>query len=96
MAKETCNSGLPANMAVANDVFAKMTIGKSGFTNKLFVDHMGASHVFPFGGTLSSATDSYGTMVSAVIQDNQDPATVQAKYAPIIAAAFAKLPFNVK
>ena len=94
MAKETCNSGMPANKAVAESDFIKIAYADPSFTNQIFVDHMGATHIFPFGGTLSSACDSYSTMVSAVIEDNQDPAAVQTKYAPLISAAFAKLPFN--
>jgi multiple sugar transport system substrate-binding protein len=94
MAKETCNSGMPANKAVAGADFGKIAYADPSFTNQIFVDHMGATHVFPFGGTLSSACDSYWTMVSAVIEDNQDPAAVQAQYAPLIAEAWAKLPFN--
>lgn len=94
MAKETCNSGMPANKAIAESDFGKITYADPVFTNKIFVDHMGATHVFPFGGTLSSACDSYGTMVSAVIEDNQDPTAVQKQYAPLIAEAFAKLPFS--
>jgi multiple sugar transport system substrate-binding protein len=55
---------------------------------------MGATHLYPFGGTLSPAGDIWGTMVSAITDDNQDPAATQAEYAPRVAEAFAGFSFN--
>ncbi|MFH1513057.1 MAG: hypothetical protein ABIG45_06855, partial [Bacillota bacterium] len=59
-----------------------------------FVDHMGATHLFPFGGTLASAGDIWATMVSAITDDAQDPAATQAEYAPRVAEEFASYDFN--
>jgi multiple sugar transport system substrate-binding protein len=94
MAKATCNSGMTSNKVVADTYFANMTYGNCGFSNKIFVDHMGATHLYPFGGTLSSAGDIWATMVSAIVEDNQDAAATQAKYAPQVAKEFASFSFN--
>lgn len=94
MAKATCNSGMTSNKAVAESYYANMTYGDCGFSNKMFVDHMGATHIFPFGGTLAPAGDIWATMVSAVTDDNQDAAAAQAEYAPQVAEEFANFSFN--
>jgi multiple sugar transport system substrate-binding protein len=94
MAKATCKSGMTSNKNIAGSYYATMTYGTCGFTNKIYVDHMGATHLFPFGGTLASAGDIWGTMVSAITDDNQDPAATQAEYAPKVAAEFASFKFN--
>lgn len=96
MAKATSKSGMPANKSVAENYYANMTYGKCNFSNKIFVDHMADTHIFPFGGTLAPAGDIFATMVSAVVDDGQDAAEVQAKYAPQIAEEFAKFEFNTK
>ena len=82
MAKATCISGMTSSKKVAEEYYATLTYGDQDFSNKIFVDHMGATHLFPFGGTLASAGDIWATMVSAITDDNQDPAATQAEYAP--------------
>lgn len=94
MCKATCASGMTSSKKVAGEYYANLTYGDQGFSNKIFVDHMGATHLFPFGGTLSPAGDIWGTMVSAITDDNQDPAATQAEYAPRVAEAFAGFSFN--
>jgi len=96
MAIATCKSGMPANKRIAETYYANMTYGKCNFSNKIFVDHMQNTYIFPFGGTLAPAGDIYATMVSAIVDDGQDAAEVQAKYAPQIAEEFSKFKFNTK
>ena len=94
MAKATCMSGMTSSKKIADGYYASLTYGDQDFSNKIFVDHMGATHLFPFGGTLASAGDIWATMVSAITDDNQDPAATQAEYAPRVAEEFASYSFN--
>ena len=94
MAKATSKSGMPANKSIAESYYANLTYGECNFSNKIFVDHMGATHIFPFGGTLAPAGDIFATMVSAVVDDGQDADGDQAQYAPQIAEEFANFSFN--
>lgn len=94
MAKATSQSGMPANKSVAENYYANMTYGKCNFSNKIFVDHMDETHIFPFGGTLAPSGDIFETMISAVVDDGQDAALVQAQYAPQVADQFANFSFN--
>lgn len=96
MNKETCASGMTSNKAVAQNYFAEMVYGDCQFNNSVYVEHMGATHINPWGGTLSSAGDYWSTMIEAVTLDSQEPSEVQATYAPQIATEFELFPFNTK
>ena len=94
MAKATCGSGMTSNKAIAESYYENMVYGKCKFSNKLFVDHMGITHINPFGGTLSPAGDIWATMISAVTDDNQNAAAAQAEYAPRVEKEFQNFSFN--
>ncbi len=54
MCKATCACGMTSSKEVANDYYSKQTYGKSKFSNAMYVNHMGNTHLNPWGGTLSS------------------------------------------
>ena len=47
MAKATCASGMTSSKKVADDYYANLTYGDKDFSNKIFVDHMGANPPVP-------------------------------------------------
>ena len=58
------------------------------------VEHLGASHLNPFGGTLASTGDIWSTMVQAVTLDGQSPEDTMAQYAQQCMDEFASYGFN--
>lgn len=96
MCKATCACGMTSSKEVANNYFAKLVIGKSKFSNSLYVNHMGKTHLNPWGGTLSSSGDLWGKMIDAVTINGKDPASIQATYAPQIESLFSNYKFSSK
>lgn len=94
MAEQTAIAGMPANKKVAEEYFANISFLGENLDNSYYVEHMGATHINPFGGTLASSGDIWSTMVQAVLLDNQDPQTVVDEYGPQIDAEFATYEFN--
>lgn len=94
MAKATAICGMPANKAVAESFYKDITFLGEGLDNSYYVEHMGNTHINPFGGTLASSGDIWTTMVQAVLLDDQDPQAVVDQYAPQIATEFAGYEFN--
>lgn len=96
MLKENAVVGMPAGKSVAESYYADITYKGDGLNNSYYVEHMGNSHLNPFGGTLASSGNIWTTMVQAVTLDNQDPQKVVDQYAPQIATEFSNYTFNKK
>lgn len=96
MLKENAVVGMPAGKSVAEDYYANITYKGDGLDNSYYVEHMGNSHLNPFGGTLASSGNIWSTMVEAVTLDDQDPQKVVDQYAPQIATEFSNYTFNKK
>ena len=96
MAKQTAICGMPSNKNVAESYYADITFKGEGLNNSYYVEHMGNTHLNPFGGTLASTGNIWTTMVEAVLLDNQDPQAVVVQYAPQIEKEFAGYSFNKK
>lgn len=96
MAKQTAMCGMPASKKVASSYYNSITFKGENLDNSYYVEHMGKSHLNPFGGTLSSTGDLWKTAVEAVLLDNQDPQKVVDKYAPQIEKEFSSYFFNKK
>lgn len=96
MLKENAVVGMPAGKDVAENYYANITYKGDGLDNSYYVEHMGNSHLNPFGGTLASSGDIWTTMVEAVTLDNQDPQKVVDQYAPQIEEKFSGYSFNKK
>lgn len=94
MAKQTAICGMPANKKVAEEYYANIEFVGENLNNSYYVEHMGATHINPFGGTLASSGDIWSTMVQAVLLDGQDPQAVVDEYGPQIVAEFATYEFN--
>ena len=96
MLKENAVVGMPAGKEVAENYYANITYKGDGLDNSYYVEHMGNSHLNPFGGTLASSGNIWTTMVEAVTLDDQDPQKVVDQYAPQIATEFSNYTFNKK
>lgn len=96
MAKQTAICGMPSNKNVAENYYADISFKGEGLNNSYYVEHMGSTHLNPFGGTLASTGNIWTTMVEAVLLDNQDPQAVVDQYAPQIEKEFAGYSFNKK
>ncbi len=96
MLKENAVVGMPAGKSVAENYYANITYKGDGLDNSYYVEHMGNSHLNPFGGTLASSGNIWSTMVEAVTLDDQDPQAVVDQYAPQIATEFSNYTFNKK
>lgn len=94
MAEQTAIAGMPANKKVAEEYYAGITFLGEDLDNSYYVEHMDATHINPFGGTLASSGDIWSTMVQAVLLDGQDPQAVVDQYGPQIDAEFATYEFN--
>lgn len=94
MLKATSTVGMPAGKDIADNYYAKLTYEGDGLDNSYYVEHMGNTHLNPFGGTLSSSGDIWSTMVEAVTMDGQDPQAVVDEYAPQIEKEFASYKFS--
>ena len=96
MLKQTAIIGMPAGKDVADNYYSTLTYEGNNLDNSYYVEHMGKTHLNPFGGTLTSSGDIWTTMVEAVTMDGQDPQAVVDQYAPQIEKEFAGYKFNNK
>ena len=96
MLKQTAIVGMPAGKDVADNYYSTLTYEGDGLDNSYYVEHMGKTHLNPFGGTLSSSGDIWSTMVQAVTMDGQDPKAVVDQYAPQIEKEFSSYKFSSK
>lgn len=94
MAKQTAIAGMPSNKNVAETYYGSITFKGEGLDNSYYVEHMGNTHLNPFGGTLASSGNIWTSMIEAVLLDNQDPQAVVDQYAPQIEAEFSGYSFN--
>ena len=94
MAKQTAIAGMPSNKNVAETYYGGITFKGEGLDNSYYVEHMGNTHLNPFGGTLASSGNIWTSMIEAVLLDNQDPQAVVDQYAPQIEAEFSGYSFN--
>ena len=94
MAKQTAIAGMPSNKNVAENYYSGITFKGEGLDNSYYVEHMGNTHLNPFGGTLASSGNIWTSMIEAVLLDNQDPQAVVDQYAPQIEAEFSGYSFN--
>lgn len=96
MAKQTASIGMPSNKNVAETYYKEIAFKGEGLDNSYYVDHMGSTHLNPFGGTLTSTGNLWSSMIEAVLLDNQDPQAVVDQYAPQIKTEFSGYSFNQK
>lgn len=94
MAKQTATAGMPSNKNVAESYYSGIAFKGEGLDNSYYVEHMGNTHLNPFGGTLASSGDIWRSMVEAVLLDNQEPQAVVDQYAPQIETEFSGYSFN--
>ena len=95
MCKATCASGMTSCRAVAEDYYKNLTMAMVGSAfNTYMVEHIGASHLNPFGGTLASTGDIWSTMVQAVTLDNQTAEQAMETYAQQAMDEFASYGFH--
>ncbi len=95
MCKATAICGIPASKEVAENYYANIEYEGFGTAfNDYMVEHLGASHINPFGGTLASTGDIWSTMVQAVTLDGQSPEDTMAQYAQQCMDEFASYGFN--
>lgn len=95
MGRATAICGIPASRKVAEEFYAAIEYEGFGTSvNDYYVTHLGNTHLNPFGGTLASTGDIWGTMVQAVTMDGQTPEDTMAKYAQQCMDEFASYGFN--
>lgn len=94
MAEAIAVCGIPANKKIADTTYAETTYLGDGLDNSYYVEHLGNSHLNPWGGTLASSGDIWETMVQSVTLDGQDPQAVVDQYGPQIDTEFASYGFN--
>lgn len=97
MNKETAVCGMPSSKKIADEFYANITfdtVGGETLDNSYYVEHMGASHINPWGGTLASSGDIWANMVSAVLSDGQDPQAVVDEFGPQINEEFSTYVFT--